>query len=271
MEYPLIKTTISSKTMQQPNDERKRSMSLLKHTLFDVFVIIAIASGFVQLYYSRYASLGGEDLTDRIHQERLIKMQGEKRRIYELEEKLYRANKLHAELAKLNIKMSKHLTELENKLKEKENTKVKIMSKENVFPAQRSEESPNNGPKIQREHKFKVGEIVEVKRDILSPSIVVRQLPNGEYDVMTTDGYKLNSINQNDLQSYVPYEKGMVAFCHIGEFAPGDGEFAPCDIIQYMPGASEEGGILQGQYQVHIHAMNDKHEYDTTLPVWKIR
>ena len=96
--------------------------------------------------------------------------------------------------------------------------------------------------------------------------------PAGGYRVTkTTDGKEVKNLPEKFLHMYVPYEPGDEALCNIGEFRANRPIIVRCTVIKYEPAASRGAMVLQGNYEVQVHATKANEEYETNLPVWKLQ
>jgi len=129
--------------------------------------------------------------------------------------------------------------------------------------------------------KFQPGDIIELynteSRDIqiVFPSIVKGRDPSdptGGYRVTkTTDGKEVKDLPEKFLHMYVPYTHGDEALCNIGEFRANRPIIVRCTVKSYEPAASRGAMVLQGSYEVMVHATKANEEYETNLPVWKLQ
>lgn len=128
--------------------------------------------------------------------------------------------------------------------------------------------------------KFHSGDIIELyntdSRDIqiVFPSIVKGRDPTSpqHYRVTkTTDGKEVTNLPEKFLHMYVPYSVGDEALCNIGEFKKARPIIVRCTVLSYEQAASRGAMVLQGNYEVQVHATKANEEYTTTLPVWKLQ
>ena len=141
----------------------------------------------------------------------------------------------------------------------------------------------NNNPK-NKKHKqkassaFQSGDIIELYNtestdiQIVFPSIVKSRDSSGVYSVTkTTDGKEVKNIPEKFLHMYEPYTPGSEVLCNIGEFKPARPIIVRCTVLGYDPTASRGAMVLQGNYEVQVHATKANEEYKTSLPVWKLQ
>ena len=111
----------------------------------------------------------------------------------------------------------------------------------------------------------------------------------------TTDGREVAGLHERFVHAYVPYGPGDEALCNIGTYpgargGGGDdggddggdrggnvrgGGSSPiivrCTVLGYQPRATGGAMLLQGSYEVRVHATRASGEHDATLPVWKLQ
>lgn len=129
--------------------------------------------------------------------------------------------------------------------------------------------------------RFQSGDVIELYNtesqdiQIVFPSLVRGRDPDsasGGYRVTkTTDGKEVRDIPDRHMHPYAPYSSGDEALCNIGEFKPSRPIIVRCTVLSYEPAAARGAMVLQGVYEVQIHATKANEEYETRLPVWKLQ
>jgi hypothetical protein len=119
----------------------------------------------------------------------------------------------------------------------------------------------------------------------------------------------VTGLHERFVHAYVPYGSGDDALCNIGTYSGvrgggggeggggggggegnidgegnvsvnigsggGGGNSSPiivrCTVLGYEPKATDGAMVLQGTYEVRVHATRANGEYEATLPVWKLQ
>lgn len=157
-----------------------------------------------------------------------------------------------------------------------------------------SKEPDDGGTVAGKRTKFQNGDIIELYNadssdiQIVFPSIVKGRDPAPDdvaaataaaggpeqhfYRVTkTTDGREVSNLPERFLHRYVPYGVGDEALCNIGEFRKSRPIIVRCTILGYEAAAARGAMVLQGKYQVQVHATKANEDYATSLPVWKLQ